>query len=355
MIKVSVIVPIYKVEKYLNKCIDSILDQTFKNFELILVNDGSPDRCGAICDECAKNDNRIIVIHKENGGVSAARNAGVEIARGEYIMFVDGDDFLENNCLELLVKASDDGNIDLVAGGYNAIDFKPLKNKLISTPNELYDGEMNTEEFMRCVTDVVMGEGKNGSVFLVPWAKLYKTALVKENCIRFMVGVKHVEDTIFNIEFYQQIKKVSCIKACIYNYNRAVFGAATRCYEEKYFDISLVVMEKYRDWLSGTGLKDWLNRYYIDRIRETIKHFSYHCNVRQAAEKIKISYEIFEKEYKKYVGEEEIYNMFGGKYKDLIKEKKWIKFVKLWKFEHLYSNSKKKLKQITLKAFEKGL
>ncbi|OUQ56652.1 hypothetical protein B5E58_10530, partial [Tyzzerella sp. An114] len=93
--KISVIVPIYNVEKYLNRCVDSIINQTYKNLEIILVDDGSPDNCGKICDEYAKKDNRIKVVHKENGGVSSARNVGLNIATGDYIGFVDGDDWID--------------------------------------------------------------------------------------------------------------------------------------------------------------------------------------------------------------------------------------------------------------------
>lgn len=92
---ISVIVPIYKVEKYLQKCVQSIINQTYKNLEIILVDDGSPDNCGIICDKLAERDDRIRVIHKKNGGLSSARNAGIEIANGEYIGFVDSDDYIE--------------------------------------------------------------------------------------------------------------------------------------------------------------------------------------------------------------------------------------------------------------------
>ena len=95
--KVSIIVPVYKVEKYLRKCIDSIINQTLKDIEIILVDDGSPDNCGKICDEYAAKDTRIKVIHKENGGLSSARNAGMEVAEGEYIGFVDSDDWIESD------------------------------------------------------------------------------------------------------------------------------------------------------------------------------------------------------------------------------------------------------------------
>ena len=97
---VSIIVPIYNVEQYISKCIESILAQTYRDFELILVDDGSPDNCGKICDEYAKQDSRVHVIHQENSGLSAARNAGIDDAKGEYIMFVDSDDFITDNMLE---------------------------------------------------------------------------------------------------------------------------------------------------------------------------------------------------------------------------------------------------------------
>ena len=102
---ISIVVPIYNVEKYLKKCVESILNQTYKNFELILVDDGSPDRCGEICEDLKKKDLRIRVIHKENGGLSSARNAGIDVAKGEYIGFVDSDDYIEPFMYEKLVNA----------------------------------------------------------------------------------------------------------------------------------------------------------------------------------------------------------------------------------------------------------
>ena len=110
---ISVIVPVYKVEKYLRECVDSILAQTYTNLEIILVDDGSPDNCGKICDEYAQNDSRIKVIHQENGGLSAARNAGLDIATGKYIGFVDSDDYAELNMFEELHKRIIENNADL--------------------------------------------------------------------------------------------------------------------------------------------------------------------------------------------------------------------------------------------------
>ena len=109
---VSVIVPIYKVEKYLNKCVDSIINQSYKNLEIILV-DGSPDKCGEICDKYAEKDSRVKVIHKENGGLSDARNAGIDIAKGDYLLFVDSDDWINRYMIENLVLFATNKNLDI--------------------------------------------------------------------------------------------------------------------------------------------------------------------------------------------------------------------------------------------------
>lgn len=111
---VSVIIPVYKVEKYLRQCVDSVLNQTYTDLEIILVDDGSPDRCGEICDAYAKKDTRVIVIHKENGGLSDARNAGMNIAQGEYIYFLDSDDYIKPDAIECLVNIADKEHADIV-------------------------------------------------------------------------------------------------------------------------------------------------------------------------------------------------------------------------------------------------
>ena len=118
MPQISIIVPVYNVEPYLHKCIDSILAQTFTDFECILIDDGSPDNCPAICDEYATKDNRIILLHQKNAGVSAARNAGLNIAKGEWIGFVDSDDWIEKNALELLYNKQRETSADIIIGSF---------------------------------------------------------------------------------------------------------------------------------------------------------------------------------------------------------------------------------------------
>ena len=116
---VSVIVPIYKVEPYLRRCLDSIVKQTYTNLEIILVDDGSPDGCPQICDEYAARDKRIVVIHKDNGGLSDARNAGLDICKGEYISFIDSDDWVANIYIEAMLKATITNNAEIFNEGYS--------------------------------------------------------------------------------------------------------------------------------------------------------------------------------------------------------------------------------------------
>ena len=172
---ISVIVPIYKVEKYLHKCIDSILAQTYTNLEIILVDDGSPDNCGKICDEYAAKDSRIKVIHQPNGGLSAARNAGLDIATGDYIGFVDSDDYIAPDMYEKLYNALVKNDADMAICDYQRFG------------NELPYDEMSL------TTEVITGlqamEKQNTVIncsFVVAWSKLYKSFIFSN--VRFPVG-----------------------------------------------------------------------------------------------------------------------------------------------------------------------
>ena len=138
-VKVTVIVPVYKVEQYLKRCVDSILKQTVEKIEVILVDDGSPDTCPVICDEIAKKDDRVRVVHKKNGGLASARNAGLTIAKGEYIVFVDSDDWIEPNMLEELLEKANNGNYDFIR--FRRCLFKSYS--LCSFPKRIYIKQFN--------------------------------------------------------------------------------------------------------------------------------------------------------------------------------------------------------------------
>ncbi len=202
---ISVIVPVYGVEKYLNKCVESIVSQNYKNLEIILVDDGSPDNCPAICDEWAKKDARIKVIHKINGGLSDARNAGMAIATGEYISFVDSDDWVENEFIEGLYNSIKNNDSDISACGVRMVweDETPSRNL---TP----EGS--------CVLDNVsaMAALINESSLKQPvWYKLYKTELIQD--ILFPKSKCH-EDVFWSYQAIAKAKRVSVFDALYYNY-----------------------------------------------------------------------------------------------------------------------------------------
>ena len=201
--KISIIVPVYKVEQYLHKCVDSILAQTFTDFELILVDDGSPDNCGKICDEYATKDSRIKVIHKENGGLSDARNAGLDSAIGDYVGFVDSDDYIENDMYELLYDICINNNCE-ISSCSSIIHFK---NKTVV--NGGHPITIHTkEEAMK-----TMLEGKLYDE--VVWVKLFKRDLFED--VRFPVG-RIYEDTAVTYKLIDKSHKVGCIGEAKYNY-----------------------------------------------------------------------------------------------------------------------------------------
>lgn len=202
---ISVVVPIYKVEKYLKKCIDSIINQTYKELEIILVDDGSPDNCGKMCDEFALKDNRIKVIHKENGGLSSARNAGIEIATGEYITFVDSDDYIDNNMYEILLKILKESESDLAFCKVR----KVCENEEITEKN-IYEGyhEISNEDAI-IMTNLTEDYGNYA------WNKLYKRSLFEG--VRYPVG-RVYEDIPVTCQLLFKSKKIVYTEYQGYNY-----------------------------------------------------------------------------------------------------------------------------------------
>ena len=157
---ISIIVPVYKVEPYIRKCVESIIDQTHREIEVFLVDDGSPDNCGAICDEYAKADDRITVIHKENGGQSTARNMALDLVKGEYIMFVDGDDWVEPDFCETALRTALENNVQMVLFGYNVV-FTDKNGTMTSKQPKVFQktGFMDASEGVRhmILRDTVIG------------------------------------------------------------------------------------------------------------------------------------------------------------------------------------------------------
>ena len=210
MPELSIIVPIYKVEKYLDECIQSILHQTFTDFELILVDDGSPDACPQMCDAIAEQDSRVRVIHQKNGGLSAARNTGIEAARGNWLGFVDSDDFVAPDMYEKLYHAAVNADADCAVC---SVQLTHEDGSRMDTPPQwkVYGGGYTGEDVLKTIT------WQNNAPYLVAWNKLYRREVFRT--LRYPVG-RINEDVFVFAELFDTIKKVACVEQPLYFYRQ---------------------------------------------------------------------------------------------------------------------------------------
>lgn len=204
---VSVIIPVYNVEKYIRKSIESVINQTYKNLEIIIVDDGSPDNCPTICDEYSQVDSRIKVIHQSNQGLSGARNTGISVATGDYLLFVDSDDYLNNNTVEKLVERMVSCSLDIL--GFNVTVIKDgEKNKYVKKDY--------SQEVLNGV-DYLIRMIKIDHIYEPVWMYMYKTSLIRDNNIRFKKE-RLFEDEIWTPEILLCAEKVGYIDIEGYNY-----------------------------------------------------------------------------------------------------------------------------------------
>lgn len=204
---ISIIVPVYNVEKYLSRCIESIINQTYTDLEIILVDDGSPDGSGKICDDYAALDSRIKVIHKENGGVSSARNCGIDNSTGEYLTFIDSDDYIEPEMFECIANAISQKDVDIVFIREKSVN---LQGVTIGINGSTPSGDTNFYE-QDFAAGIIIGQQCNGMC-----DKTYRKSLVGD--LRVLEGKTHGEDLYFNIQFLKKIKVVAYIDKILYSY-----------------------------------------------------------------------------------------------------------------------------------------
>lgn len=201
---ISVIVPIYNVEKYLDRCVESIVNQTYKKLEIILVDDGSPDNCPQMCESWAEKDKRIKVVHKENGGLSDARNAGMPFATGEIISFIDSDDWIELDMFEKMLNRMQKDNSDIVSCGVKWVEEDGSLIRDVTSENEILDNKTAMKELLN-----------DSKLKQHVWNKIYKYDMIKN--IPFEKGKYH-EDVFWSYQIVGIAKKVSIIKESFYNY-----------------------------------------------------------------------------------------------------------------------------------------
>lgn len=201
---ISVIIPVYNVEEYLCRCVDSVLDQTYRNTEILLVDDGSPDNCPAICDEYARQDARVRVLHQENKGLSGARNAGIDVAKGQWLAFVDSDDYLAPDFLERLLEACERTGSDLSVCRWEYVRGEKIP--------EHGTGETRVYTGREMLANLYLPDG---AYFVVAWNKLYRRELFEE--IRYPLGKIH-EDEATTYRIYDKVRQAAYVDRSLYGY-----------------------------------------------------------------------------------------------------------------------------------------
>lgn len=276
---ISIIIPVYKVEKYLEKCIQSVINQTYENLQIILVDDGSPDNCGKICDEYAKKDHRIEVIHKSNGGLSDARNKGLEIAKGEYIGFVDSDDYIEADMYEVLYNLLKQYNADV-----GICNFYTVSQCKIAIKN--VDSGIKEYTRIEILKEILL----DNNIQSYAWNKLYKKDLFDE--IKYPVGKKY-EDIGTTFYLLEKCNKVVVTGKPEYYYINRQDSIVNNVTETTITDYIELIMQRY-DYIEE-NIKELsnYNKNYLKRILKT------------AEQDIKSLKEVGDYTKKKY---EELYN-----------------------------------------------
>ena len=207
---VSIIIPVYNAQNYLKKCIDSVISQTYKNIEIILIDDGSSDGSKEICKDYLTEDKRIVYLEQENKGAYIARNKGLKIASGDYIQFVDSDDFLGPNYINTLVKAID--NVDLVISAYHVYFYKKNEKLIKKERNPPTTGIFSKCEFLD-----MFGNFLDSGMIAFLWNKLYKFDIIK-NRISFNETYKRGVDCSFNLDYFSNIERINVINSSLYYY-----------------------------------------------------------------------------------------------------------------------------------------
>lgn len=282
---ISIIVPVYNVEKWLSRCVNSILGQTYTNFELILVNDGSTDSSYKICKDYLKKDNRIKLIDKKNGGLSEARNFGISNAKGKYIIFIDSDDYINKNYIAILYKAIVTNNSDIAICEYNEVaengDF--LKEVSLNEPEN--ENVVTGKEVIRYLLK------NNGTANIVAWNKIYKRELF--NNIRYQVG-KFYEDEYIVVPLMWNIERICLIRKPLYNYvqrsgsimlspftlkkvkdidsfrQKRINFFKTKKNKEFYF----LAVDSYKNWILLLMQTNFNNKEYINYLQKQYRRYA---------------------------------------------------------------------------------
>lgn len=230
---ISVIIPVYNGEPYIDSCVRSVMEQTYRELEVIIIDDGSSDRTQEICNQLALQDSRIRIVKQANAGVSSARNVGLSLARGEFVLFVDADDQLPFQAAQTLLDAAGP-DVDLVIGGHEA--FRGDRKKVI-TPQAC---RLSLEELVNSFEQV--------AAFLhTPWGKLFRRSVIAAQNVQFDASMPYGEDTKFNLDYCKHVCNISMITDTVYSYRLGGYAGSVRYYPNR-AELSRAILDAYFDF-----------------------------------------------------------------------------------------------------------
>ena len=295
-VKISVIMPVYNVEKFVDKAIKSVLEQTLKEIELLVVDDGSTDNSGSICDKYAKNDDRMIVIHKENGGAPTARNVAIEMAKGEFLYFIDSDDWIEKDYLEKMYDLMKKYDADLIVTGFMMEYFQNGRTVTYSTKSK--EAVYLTQEELRKNAYKYF----DNSLLGLPWNKLFRRKIIIDENIRF--PKTKWDDMHFNLDYLMNIKSMVVSSMAKYYWYRSRAGAETMIIygDPKLFRTRLShykhILDLYKHWdmLDDKKSMEAIDSFFIGRVFQCIQELSDSKNLSRA-EKRKQAKQIINNSY----------------------------------------------------------
>lgn len=252
MKKVSVIIPVYNVEPFLERCVDSVLNQSYSDIEILLIDDGSPDQCPQICDRYADSYSNIEVIHQLNGGLSKARNAGIKKASGEYLFFLDSDDYLDKECISKLIENSAEGILATIGYKLDIVD-----KKIISNVRQAYGNYHSIKEFLNDFNKTF------ATKFNFAWGKLYDTHIIREQKLLFEDGVSLVEDVLFNLQYYRFCRGINLINYDAYYYCQHGATTLSKKFDHRMLEWNNRSFNAIRQFLIDYNSYDTINRLHL--------------------------------------------------------------------------------------------
>lgn len=258
----SIIVPVYNVEPYIRQCMDSLIRQTFTDMEIVVIDDGSPDNCGAICDEYAEKDRRVRAVHQKNGGLSAARNRGIAEARGKWLAFVDSDDWCDDDYYEKFFRALGDREVDVFCANSHVNEYPGGGETVYSFSGEfdyLDRDELDALMARTLVNNPGLVWKTRMRPFGTPWDKLFRADFVRENRLLFDVDSRAMEDALFNYQAFFYAKRVAGGEVAGYHF-RVVADSITHKYNPNRLKIDYGFLEKTHDLAPEKLEKEFMRR-----------------------------------------------------------------------------------------------